>query len=304
MTRSKSFVFTSSSTGRVDVVSSAHIPRSVFSRKDTVISVNGVPAKKSHKVKDGDDVKIDYTEDFFDSANAEDIKLDVIYEDDDILVINKPSGMVVHPAPGNYEHTLVSALLFRYGDDFSQEPEDGDDDNAMRPGIVHRLDKDTSGVMVVAKNLNAHNGLASQFKEHTCKKTYIAFVKGEFVKLRGTIDKNIVRDKANRKKFTVTDKMGEGRSAITRYEVLKAFKGHTLLKVNIETGRTHQIRVHMLSIGHPVIGDAIYSRGNLGTGLLLHSSTLELTHPRSGERMTFSAPIPERFISFEKSLGC
>lgn len=293
--------------GRVDKVLSAFIPRSVFSLEGTSITVNGKPVKKSFQVRPKDEVTVTYTQETFEGLEAEDIPLDVIYEDESILVIDKKAGMVVHPGAGNWSGTLVNALIHRYGQDFStsQEEDDEDETSALRPGIVHRLDKDTSGVMIVAKTAQAHSSLVSQFQSHSNEKVYIAVVKRPFLKKRGTIDANIVRDAQDRKKFTVSSDPRKGKSAVTHYTLLRQNAEYAFIRVRIETGRTHQIRVHMKSIGHPVLGDPIYSRpeGRFeSSGLCLHALKLTIDHPLTGERMTFYARMPERIRNVVKDL--
>lgn len=293
--------------GRVDKVLSAFIPRSVFSLEGTSITVNGKPVKKSFQVRPNDEVTVTYTQETFEGLEAEDIPLDVIYEDESILVIDKKAGMVVHPGAGNWSGTLVNALIHRYGQDFStsQEEDDEDETSALRPGIVHRLDKDTSGVMIVAKTAQAHSSLVSQFQSHSNEKVYIAVVKRPFIKKRGTVDANIVRDAQDRKKFTVSSDPRKGKSAVTHYTVLRQNAEYAFIRVRIETGRTHQIRVHMKSIGHPVLGDPIYSRpeGRFeSSGLCLHALKLSIDHPLTGERMTFYARMPERIRKVVKDL--
>ena len=293
--------------GRVDKVLSAFIPRSVFSLEGTSITVNGKPVKKSFQVRPNDEVTVTYTQETVEGLEAEDIPLDVIYEDESILVIDKKAGMVVHPGAGNWSGTLVNALIHRYGQDFStsQEEDDEDETSALRPGIVHRLDKDTSGVMIVAKTAQAHSSLVSQFQSHSNEKVYIAVVKRPFIKKRGTVDANIVRDAQDRKKFTVTSDPRKGKSALTHYTVLRQNAEYAFIRVRIETGRTHQIRVHMKSIGHPVLGDPIYSRpeGRFeSSGLCLHALKLSIDHPLTGERMTFYARMPERIRKVVKDL--
>lgn len=309
MRRQRSETFNAPSCGRVDKVSSDIVPRSVFSLDGVLISVEGRPVKKSFRVEKGQSICVTWEEEVFADLEPDDIPLDVLYEDESILVINKPSGLVVHPAPGLYSGTLVNALLFRYGKDFStaekcEEDEDGFD--LPRPGIVHRLDKDTSGVMVIAKTQSSHRSLACQFASHTTEKVYIAIVKGDFAKRRGTVEKNIVRNPEDRKSFTVTDDRNAGKSAITHYSVIRQFPGYAFVRVVIETGRTHQIRVHMKSIGHPVLGDSIYSRKDRcfpDCTLCLHAMSLSFDHPATGERMTFFSKIPQRMRSVLKELG-
>lgn len=301
MIREKDFEFISDKSGRVDAVASAllDIPRTVFSLDSLVMTINGRNAKKSAKVKEGDKVSIHYEEEILENLEAEDIELNTIYEDDDILVINKEQGMAVHPGAGNYTGTLANALLGRYGEDFDA----GDDE--LRPGIVHRLDKDTSGVMVVAKNQKAHQKLSEMFAAHSNEKYYLAIAKGFFPETKGTIERRICRDRNNRKKFTVTDNKTEGKDALTKYKVLAQGDGYALLRVRIYTGRTHQIRVHLSSINHPILGDPLYTRkdNKHDVTMMLHSALLAVEHPTTGERMVFRAPVPERFERVMESLG-
>ena len=276
------------------------LSRSIFSLDSTVITINGVKAKKSSSVKEGDSVEITYTEDVFENIEKEDIPLDILYEDDDILVINKAQGMTVHPAIGNNSGTLVNALLNLYGDDFSTS------DDTLRPGIVHRLDKDTSGVMVVAKTRDAHKALSEQFAFHTNEKYYLCVAKGFFTESEGYIDSRITRDKRDRKKFTTTTNKSEGKDALTKYKVLSENMNYSFLRIRIYTGRTHQIRVHLSSINHPVLGDSIYSRRDSkykDITLMLHAERIVFNHPITGEKMVFRAPLPERFVSFLESEG-
>lgn len=302
MKKTKEYSFISSTSGRLDSVSSLelNIPRSIFSDDSTLILLNGKKAKKSSKIKENDRVEIRYVEETFEGLKKEDIPLDIIYEDDDILVINKEQGMVVHPGSGVNEGTLCNALLNLYGEDFSTS------DDSVRPGIVHRLDKDTSGVMVIAKNREAHLALTKEFSEHTNEKYYCAIAKGFFSESSGYIERRIVRDKNNRKKFTVTDNKSEGKDALTKYKVISQNSEYAFLILRLYTGRTHQIRVHLSSINHPVLGDPIYSRVDKkykDATLMLHSLRLVIHHPRSGEKMVFRAPLPERFNEILESEG-
>ena len=302
MIRKESLSFTAQSAGRVDKVSS-EIPRSVFSYPSCTIYVNDRVVKKSFRVSAGDIVTVTWSEEVFEGLEGEDIPLDILYEDDSILVINKPCGMVVHPGAGNWSGTLVNALLYRYGEDFATSEDE--EVNLMRPGIVHRLDKDTSGVMVIAKTADAHRNIAGQFASHTTEKTYIAIAKGYFEKKRGTVDKNIVRNPSDRKSFITCDDLRKGKSAVTHYTVLSQSQHYAFLRIRIETGRTHQIRVHMKSINHPLLGDDIYSnrdRNFPSVRLCLHALSLSFAHPVSGERMTFYAPMPERIRSVLKQI--
>lgn len=243
--------------------------------------------KANYKVRAGEMFVVDIPEPEPIEAVPENIPLDIIYEDDDVVVLNKARGMVVHPAPGNYTGTLVNALLYHCSNLSGIN-------SAIRPGIVHRLDKDTSGIMIVAKNDAAHISLSQQIQSKTAVRTYLAVVRGNIKTDSGTIETQIARDKADRKKMAVV-KEG-GRDAITDYEVLERFGKYTLVRCKLRTGRTHQIRVHMEYLGYPLVGDPKYSPMKTPFGIkgqALHSHTLEFTHPRTGERMKFEAPLPE-----------
>ena len=260
------------------------------------ILVNGNKIKSSYKVKLNDEICMQIPEPKETEIIAEDIPLDVLYEDEDIIAINKPKGMVVHPANGNYTGTLVNALLYRCKDSLSGIG------GQIRPGIVHRLDKDTSGVIIVAKNDKAHLNLSEQIKNHKVKKTYIALARGNIPNDEATIDMPIGRSKKDRKKMDI-DK--NGKNAITHFKVLERFDGYTLLKVNIETGRTHQIRVHLMTIGYPIVGDTVYSNGKNPfnvTGQMLHAKSIEFKHPITGENMKIEAPLPKYFEDVIKEL--
>lgn len=243
--------------------------------------------KANYKVRAGEMFVVDIPEPEPIEAVPENIPLDIIYEDDDVVVLNKARGMVVHPAPGNYTGTLVNALLYHCSNLSGIN-------SAIRPGIVHRLDKDTSGIMIVAKNDAAHISLSQQIQNKTAVRTYLAVVRGNIKTDSGTIETQIARDKTDRKKMAVV-KEG-GRDAITDYEVLERFGKYTLVRCKLRTGRTHQIRVHMEYLGYPLVGDPKYSPMKTPFGIkgqALHSHTLEFTHPRTGERMKFEAPLPE-----------
>ena len=259
------------------------------------ISVGGVCVPKSYKIKEGDVVSFDETPPTPLDAVAEDIPLDVVYEDGDIIVINKQKGLVVHPAAGNTRGTLVNALLFRCGDSLSGIG------GVARPGIVHRIDKDTSGLIVVAKNDEAHINLSEQIKRHEVARIYHAIALG---RVNGplTLDYPIGRHPVDRKKMAVTAK--NSKSAVTHVEVLEELVGATYVRCSLETGRTHQIRVHMSHIGHPILGDEVYGGvknpvaqkfGSLIDGQCLHAKELTLTHPRTGEKMHFECPLPDYF---------
>lgn len=243
--------------------------------------------KANYKVRAGEMFVVDIPEPEPIEAVPENIPLDIIYEDDDVVVLNKARGMVVHPAPGNYTGTLVNALLYHCSNLSGIN-------SAIRPGIVHRLDKDTSGIMIVAKNDAAHISLSQQIQSKTAVRTYLAVVRGNIKTDSGTIETQIARDKTDRKKMAVV-KEG-GRDAITDYKVLERFGKYTLVRCKLRTGRTHQIRVHMEYLGYPLVGDPKYSPMKTPFGIkgqALHSHTLEFTHPRTGERMKFEAPLPE-----------
>lgn len=263
---------------------------------DGGVSVNNkVVTKAGYKIKEGDKITLCFTQTEI-NALPEDISLDIVYEDDDIAVINKPQGMVVHPAPGSVNHTLVNALLFHLN-----KISDGSD--ATRPGIVHRIDKDTSGLLVVAKNNQSHLSLAGQIAEHSAFRHYQALLEGNLKDDQGTIIANIGRDASDRKKMAVVN--GSGKEAVTHYKVLQRYEGYTLAEFILETGRTHQIRVHAKHIGHPVVGDKTYGyakqKFNLA-GQLLHAYKLELTHPKTGQRMCFTCQLPEYFERVLKKL--
>ncbi len=259
------------------------------------VAVNGKAVGKKFKVKAGDSVDIDFPPLVPDVVCPEDIPLDVVFEDDDVIVVNKPAGMVVHPAAGNREGTLVAALLAHCGGSLSGIG------GVMRPGIVHRIDKDTTGLIVAAKNDTAHRSLALQIKEHSAYRTYLALVIGVPRGGEGTVDAPIGRHVRDRKKMAVLPSGSGAREAVTHWRVIEEFAGLSLVECRLETGRTHQIRVHMAYIGHPVLGDAVYGGANhpfaqrhtdLIKGQCLHACSLELDHPRTGERMHFVAPLP------------
>lgn len=252
------------------------------------IMLDGKPLKKNYNVNVGDKIEVDLPEPEVLSLEPENIPLDIIYEDGDLLVVNKPQGMVVHPAAGNLSGTLVNALLHHTGDSLSAI------NGVIRPGIVHRIDKDTTGLLVVAKNNSAHIALADQLKAKKANRRYLALVVGN-VKEGGSVNKPIGRSLSDRKKMGIVE---GGREAITHYKPLEHFEGYTLLECVLETGRTHQIRVHMASIGHPIAGDKVYGARNDKTksdGQLLFAKTLGFDHPVTGEYMEFTAPMPEWF---------
>lgn len=261
------------------------------------ILVNEKPINKKYKLSVGDIIKIDIPEPAPYEARAEDIPLDIIYEDDDLLVVNKQKGMVVHPAPGNYEGTLVNALLFHCKDSLSGI------NGVMRPGIVHRIDKDTSGLLIVAKNDFSHTLLAEQIKEHSFTREYEAVVFGNIKEENGTVNAPIGRNPNDRKKMCITPK--NSKNAVTHYSVICRYKGYTHIKCILETGRTHQIRVHMASLGHPVSGDLVYGVKNEKvdfSGQCLHARKIGFVHPRTGNYMEFTSDLPEYFQKFLNKL--
>jgi len=262
------------------------------------VTVEGRNAEKKRTLTAGERVEITLPEPEECEAQPEDIPLDVVYEDSDIIVVNKPQGMVVHPAPGNYSGTLVNALLFRCRDSLSGIG------GVMRPGIVHRIDKDTSGLLVVAKNDFAHAALSEELKYHGIEREYHALVKGGFSEDKGRIDLPIGRHPVDRKKMAVLKNSDSAREAVTNYEVLARYGSVSYLRLLLETGRTHQIRVHMSYTGHPLLGDEVYGQSKtpfekrhapLLTGQALHARRLSLTHPRTGLRMEFECPLPDNF---------
>lgn len=257
----------------------------------------GRPLKKNYRLTGHEIITVQLPELREVDITPEDIPLDIMYEDADIVVVNKPRGMVVHPAAGNWSGTLVNALMFHCGDSLSGI------NGEHRPGIVHRIDKDTSGLLVVAKNDAAHRDLAAQIAAHTARREYQAVVVGSPREDEGTIDKPIARHKADRKRMAIVE---GGREAITHYMVCKRYRGYTHMAFRLETGRTHQIRVHMASIGHPIVGDPVYGLkkdrfSDIG-GQCLHAARLTLVHPRTGESMQFDAPLPDYFIEILRKL--
>lgn len=258
------------------------------------ILVNGKKTKNNYVLKDGD--KIEIKDGFIEPLDVipEDIDLNIVYEDDDIIVIDKESGMVVHPGNGNNHGTLVNALLYHTN-------KLSDINGEVRPGIVHRIDKDTSGLMVVAKNNKAHEILADALSKHEIKRDYIALLKGEFLSDTATIDAPIGRDKLNRKKMTVT--ADNSKEAITDMRVIKRYKGYTLVRLSLHTGRTHQIRVHMEYIGYPVYNDPVYTKDKTTEfGQFLHSASIDFIHPITKEHMHFECELPAYFKEFLDTL--
>ena len=259
---------------------------------DKAVLVNGNPAKPNYKLKPGDIIELAVPEPIELEIKAENIPLDIVYEDNDMLVVNKPEGMVVHPAAGNYTGTLVNALLYHCGDSLSGI------NGEKRPGIVHRIDKDTSGLLLVAKNDNAHQKLSSQIKEHSLTRAYKALVHGNIKQDSGRIDAPIGRHPSDRKKMTITDK--NSREAVTNFRVLERYGRYTFVECILETGRTHQIRVHMSKNGHPIVGDKTYGvkkeEFNLA-GQLLHAYKVGFIHPVSGEYMEFVSELPDYYMN-------
>ena len=291
MTDELKLTIDSAMTGRIDKELAHHltdISRSQLQKwiEDGNVTVNGEKVKPKYKLAVGDRVVVQPEKPQKIDLEPENIPLDIVYEDDDVIVVNKPQGMVVHPAPGHPNHTLVNALL--YHSPLSTI------NGEFRPGIVHRIDKDTSGLLMIAKNDLAHRSLAAQLKAKTNEREYVALVHGVIKEERGTIDAPLGRSKKDRKKQAVVE---DGRHAVTHFKVLERFQHYTLVSCRLETGRTHQIRVHMKYIGHPLAGDPLYGpRKTLpGNGQYLHARLLGFKHPRTGKQMTFMSPLPEYF---------
>lgn len=291
MTDELKLTIDSAMTGRIDKELAHHltdISRSQLQKwiEDGNVTVNGEKVKPKYKLVVGDRVVVQPKKPQKIDLEPENIPLDIVYEDDDVIVVNKPQGMVVHPAPGHPNHTLVNALL--YHSPLSTI------NGEFRPGIVHRIDKDTSGLLMIAKNDLAHRSLAAQLKAKTNEREYVALVHGVIKEERGTIDAPLGRSKKDRKKQAVVE---DGRHAVTHFKVLERFQHYTLVSCQLETGRTHQIRVHMKYIGHPLAGDPLYGpRKTLpGNGQYLHARLLGFKHPRTGKQMTFTSPLPEYF---------
>ena len=275
-----------------------HLTRSALQKLISAgnVEIEGKAIAKSRVLKEGEDISVLIPDAVSLDVEAEDIPLDIYYEDDDLLVVYKPKGMVVHPAPGNHNGTLVNALLWHCKDSLSGI------NGVLRPGIVHRIDKDTSGLLLVAKNDFAHVHLAEQIKEHSLNRIYQTIVYGVNMPDEGDVDAPIGRSAKDRKKMAVIE---GGRTAQTHYSVVKRYSGYTHVQCKLRTGRTHQIRVHMAYIGHPVAGDAVYGPKNVITqlgGQCLHAGTIGFIHPRTGEYMEFTAPLPEYFTEFERKL--
>lgn len=287
---------------RVDLFISEHfrdISRSEAGRlcDDGLVTVNDRVCVKSRRLKSADVISFDRQEPVIITAQPEPIPLDIVYEDDDLLVVNKPRGMVVHPAPGNYDGTLVNALMSHCRGSLSGI------NGVIRPGIVHRIDKNTSGLLIVAKNDIAHIGLAEQIRDHSFKREYRAVVSGSLPNEKDTIDIPLGRSPKDRKKQAVNGL--NAKRAVTHYEVIERYRGYTYCKLILETGRTHQIRVHLAYIGHPVAGDTVYGGSknvpSLG-GQCLHAAVIGFVHPVTGEYLEFEAPLPEYFKEFLSKL--
>lgn len=254
------------------------------------VLIKGKPTKSNYKLRISDNVEVTIPDPVPLDVAAEDIELNILYEDEDVIVLNKPQGMVVHPAHGNYSGTIVNALL-SHCDNLSGI------NGVMRPGIVHRIDKDTSGIIIIAKNNEAHVSLSEQLKEHSITRRYNALVEGVVKTDTGTIETMIGRNPRDRKEMAVVSK--NGKRAVTHYTVLERFESYTLIEARLETGRTHQIRVHMAHIGHPIVGDPLYGykKQRFHTeGQLLHARVLGFIHPRTGEYKEFEAPLPDYFV--------
>lgn len=264
--------------------------------KDKVVTVNGSYKKQSYLVNEGDIIELLLPEIEELKLEKENIPLDIVFEDNDIVVINKPQGLVVHPAPGNYSGTLVNALLYHI-DNLSSI------NGIIRPGIIHRIDKDTSGLLIIAKNDFSHKILSNDLKKHEISREYIALCHGRLSQNNGTINAPIGRDPRNRKKMAVTEI--NSKNAITHFTVLKNFDNYSLLKLKLETGRTHQIRVHLSHINHPIVGDPVYSKALNEFGInkqMLHAFKIKFNHPRSKKMMTFYAPLPDEFKNIIKKI--
>ncbi len=266
--------------------------------KSGLVLVDGKPVKASYQVDEGDVISLDIPEAVEPEIEPEDMDLDILYEDQDVILVNKPKGMVVHPAAGHYSHTLVNGLMYHCKDQLSGI------NGVMRPGIVHRIDMDTTGVIIACKNDISHNSIAAQLKEHSITRRYQAIVHGVLKDDDGTIEGPIGRHPTDRKKMSIN--YNNGKSAVTHYKVLKRFRQYTHVECRLETGRTHQIRVHMASIGHPLLGDLVYGPGKCPIpglqGQTLHAGVLGFIHPRTGEYMEFTAPLPEYFAKLLNTL--
>ena len=288
---------------RIDALLSRKFPalsRSLIQKcmEAGTVTVNGKSVKKNARANAGDEIVFAFPETETLPVEPQNIPLDVVYEDEDIIIVNKTRGMVVHPAPGHPDGTLVNALLYRCGDSLSGIG------GVQRPGIVHRIDKDTSGLLAVAKNDFAHQGLSAQLSDHSLCREYVAVVNGNFREESGVVDRPIGRHPVDRKRMAVTEK--NSKRAVTHWEVLENYRGYSMVLCRLETGRTHQIRVHMASIGHPLLGDGLYGAKCPDKGLegqCLHARRLCLIHPRTGEALQFEAPLPDYFNEILARLG-
>lgn len=277
-----------------DFLSRTYIQKQI---REGAVRIGEMPVKASDRVNAGDEICICVPEQAEPEILAENIPLAVLYEDDDILVVNKPKGMVVHPAAGHYSGTLVNAVMYHCRDSLSGI------NGVLRPGIVHRIDKDTTGSVIICKNDAAHIAIAEQLKTHSITRVYHAICYGHVAQQEGTIDTLIGRDVRDRKKMSV--QVSSGKRAITHYKVLQYLKGYTYIECRLETGRTHQIRVHMTSIGHPLLGDTVYSNRTCPfalEGQTLHAKTLGFVHPRTGQTIELDAPLPDYFAHLLKIL--
>lgn len=288
---------------RLDKFIASHLPDLSRSYLQTLIesgniNVSGKKVKSSYKIKSNDNITVEIPAPKELLIEAEDIPLDIVYEDDDLIVINKPQGMVVHPAPGNYTGTLVNAVMYHCGDSLSSI------NGILRPGIVHRIDKDTSGLLVVCKNDFSHKNLAKQFAEHSINRIYTAIVYNNFIEDEGTVNAPLARSKNDRKKMAICE---DGRNAVTHYKVIERLHNNfTEIQCQLETGRTHQIRVHLTSIGHPLLGDPLYGPSKCPydlKGQMLHAGKLGFIHPRSGEYIEFNSELPQYFDKILKILS-
>ena len=273
--------------GEADTLSRSFVQKII---KSGEVTVDGKVVKPGYKVSEGEEILFSIPESIEPDIPAQDIPLDILYEDADVLVVNKPKGMVVHPAAGHYTDTLVNALMFHCKKQLSGI------NGILRPGIVHRIDKDTTGALIVCKNDAAHQNISAQLKEHSVRRRYRAIVHGVIKEESGTVNAPIGRDPSDRKKMCAGCR--NGKNAVTHFQVLKRLKGYTYIECSLETGRTHQIRVHMTSLGHPLLGDEVYGKRKTAfqlQGQTLHAMTLGFVHPTTNEYMEFCAPLPDYF---------
>lgn len=292
---------TQESAERIDALLARSLPeltRSAAQRllAQGAVTKDGAPVKKNYKTAPGDTFVVTLPDAAPSALVAQDLPLDVVYEDDDLIVVNKPRGMVVHPAPGHEDGTLVNALLAHCGDSLSGVG------GALRPGIVHRIDRDTSGLIIAAKNDYAHQFLSAQLADHTLARTYECIVVGNLREDSGTVDAPIARDSRDRKRMAVVP---GGRRAVTHWEVIARYPGYTHVRCRLETGRTHQIRVHMAYLGHPILGDTVYGAKKAVPGLTgqcLHAVGLQFIHPRTKELVSLTCPLPEEFTAMLRKI--